>query len=124
MYMGDVAFGCGDRVEARRQWELAVEKSPNAWQAYCSRADRYKKIGLIQEAIEDYERSFEIQKAPRLTDGLYSLVQIYEGMKDYKKAIETYERILKCLKEEHGQVFGTTEESCKKEIERLQKLAR
>ena len=124
MYMGDVAFGCGDRVEARRQWELAVEKSPNAWQAYCSRADRYKKIGLIQEAIKDYERSFEIQKAPRLTDGLYSLVQIYEGMKDYKKAIETYERILQCLKEEHGQVFGTAEESCKKEIERLQKLAR
>lgn len=122
MYLGDVAFGNGDHVTARKQWDLAVEKSPKAWQAYCSRADRYKKIGLVQEAIEDYEKSFEIQSSPRLTDGLYSLVQIYEGRNEYDKAIETYERILKCLREEHDQVFGAAEEFCKKEIARLQSL--
>ena len=122
MYLGDVAFGRGDHVAAHRQWDKAVEKSPNAWQAYCSRADRYKKIGLVQEAIADYEKSFMIQTPPRLTDGLYSLVQMYEGSSEYDKAIETYERILKCLREEHDQVFGVTEESCRKEISRLQKL--
>ena len=122
MYLGDVAFGCGDHVAARRQWDLAVEKSPNAWQAYCSRADRYKKIGLVQEAMADYEKCFAIQNPPRLTDGLYSLAQIYEGTNEYDKAIETHERILKCLREEHGQVFGTAEESCRKEIARLQRL--
>lgn len=122
MYLGDVAFGKGDHIEARRQWELAVEKSPNAWQAYCSRADRYKKIGFIQEAIEDYEKCFEMQPSPRLTDGLYSLAQIYEGTHEYDKAIESYKKILICLKEEHGQFFGAEEESCRKEIARLQKI--
>ena len=122
VYLGDVAFGNGDHVAARQQWDLAVEKSPNAWQAYCRRADRYKKIGLVQEAIADYEKCFAIQNAPRLTDGLYSLVQIYEGANEYDKAIKTYERILKCLREEYGQVHGTVEESCRKEISRLQSL--
>lgn len=123
MYLGDVAFGRGDHAEARRQWDLAVEKSPDAWQAYCDRADRYKKIGLMQEAIADYEKSFEMQTAPRLSDGLYSLAQVYERAGEYSKAIESYERILTCLKEEHGQFFGTAEESCRKEILRLKKLA-
>lgn len=122
MYLGDVAFGRGDHVEARRLWDLAVKKSPNAWQAYCSRADRYKKIGLVQETIADYEKCFEMQTPPRLTDGLYSLVQMYVKSNDYGKAIEAYERILKCLREEHGQVFGTEEEFCRKEIARLKKL--
>lgn len=122
IYMGDVSFGQGDHITARKYWDLAVEKSPNAWQAYCSRADRYKKIGLVQEAIADYEKSFAMQTPPRLTDGLYSLVQIYEGANEYTKAIETYERILKCLCEEYGQVFGTAEEDCRKEIARLQSM--
>ena len=122
MYLGDVAFSNGDHIAARQQWDLAVEKSPNAWQAYCSRADRYKKIGLVQEAIADYEKCFAIQTPPRLTDGLYSLVQIYEGNNEYDKAIKTYERILKCLRKEHGQVFESAEESCRKEIARLQRL--
>lgn len=122
MYLGDVAFGRGDHAEARQYWDLAVEKSPNAWQAYCNRADRYKKIGLMQEAMADYEKCFEMQTPPRLTDGLYSLIQMYEKAGEYQKAIETYERILKCLKEEHGQVYGAEEESCRKEIARLQKL--
>ena len=122
MYLGDVAFGRGDHAEARKYWELAVEKSPNAWQAYCNRADRYKKIGLIQEAMADYEKCFEMQAPPRLTDGLYSLIQIYEKAGEYQNAIETYERIIKCLKEEHGQIYGAEEEACRKAIGRLQKL--
>lgn len=122
MYLGDVAFGKGDHQKARELWDLAVEKSPDAWQAYCSRADRYKKIGLMQEAIADYEKCFEMQAPPRLTDGLYSLAQMYERAEDYPNAIKSYERILDCLREEHGGVFGVTEEACKKEINRLQRM--
>lgn len=123
MYLGDVAFGRGNREEACRLWNLAVEKSPDAWQAYCSRADRFKKIGLLQEAMADYEKSFTMQTEPRLADGLYSLAQMYEKAREYDKAIESYERIIKNLREEHGQVYGTAEENCRREIARLEKLA-
>ena len=123
MYLGDVAFGKGDHTTARKYWDLGVDKSPNAWQAYCCRADRYKKIGLIQEAIADYEKCFLIQKPPRIIDGLYSLIQVYEQTGEYDKAIEKYEQILQCLREEHGQVNGTVEVSCRKEIARLQRIA-
>lgn len=124
MYKGDVAFGKGEHITARKYWDLAVEKSPNAWQAYCCRADRYKKIGLIQEAIADYEKCFLIQKPPRIIDGLYSLIQVYEQIGEYGKAIEKYEQILKCLREEHGKINGTVENSCRKEIVRLKNLVR
>lgn len=122
MYLGDVCFGKGDHPKALEYWDLAVEKSPKAWQAYCSRADRYKKIGMTAEAIADYEKCFEMQTPPRLTDGLFSLAQMHEHAGDYPKAIDAYERILKCLREEHHDTSPAATESLYKEITRLQNL--
>ena len=52
-YLGDVALGRGGREKALRLWDAAVEKSPDAWQAWCSRADRIMKLGMWDQAEAD-----------------------------------------------------------------------
>lgn len=76
-YSGDVAYGHGDVETAKGLWNNAVEQYSHRWQAYCRRADRLKKIGFVQEAIADYEKCIAMQEKPRITDGLYSLAQLW-----------------------------------------------
>lgn len=87
MYSGDVAFGHGNFEEAKRLWNQSVKEYPDTWQAYCSRADRFKKIGLKQETMADYEKCVEMQKAPHIIDELYSFAQMHELAGEYKAAI-------------------------------------
>ena len=122
VYLGDVALMRGDREGAIRLWNDAVAKSPDAWQAYCCRADRLKKLGFTGQAMADYERCFTMQSAPRLADGLYSIAQLYEGQGDLVSAIDQYERILTCLAEEYDAADGAQAERVRAEIRRLKKL--
>lgn len=121
-YMGDVAYGNGDLEKAKRLWDKAVEEYPNIWQAYCCRADRYKKIGMIQEALANYEKCFVMQEAPRITDGLHSLAQLHERMSEYNLAIQDRERIIQVLKDEYQVTSGEGVDGQKREIERLKGL--
>ena len=122
IYSGDVAFGHGDIEKARALWNQAVETYPNEWQAYCRRADRLKKLSLIEEAIADYETCIEMQSAPHITDGLYSLAQVHEILGDYNAAIKANERIIKYLASDFNVTSGEEVDSRKREIERLKKL--
>ena len=99
-----------------------MEEYPNTWQAYCSRADRFKKIGKITEALKDYEYCFIMQEHPRITDGLFSLAQLHELMGDYKAAIEDRKEIIKCLKEDYKVTSGNSIDEHNREIERLKSL--
>lgn len=121
IYLGDVAMGKGERKEAVQLWNQAVEKSPDAWQVYCERADRLKKLGMIEEAIADYEHCFAMQNPPRITDGLYSLAQIHESRKEYQAAITDYERIIQCIREDHNPEPNAESARLEEEIRRLQK---
>lgn len=121
-YLGDVALRRGNRDEALRLWDAAVEKSPDAWQAWCSRADRIKKLGMADRAEADYEKCLAIQTPPRLTDGLHSLAQLHEQNKDYAAAIRDYERIIEVNENDYGDYVAETDR-IKEEITRLQKLA-
>lgn len=122
MYSGDVAFGRGEIEKAKELWNKAVETHPDEWQAYCNRADRFKKLGLVEEAIADYENCVEMQEAPHITDGLYSLAQVHEMLGDYKAAIKDNERIIKYLASDFNVTSGEEVDSRKREIERLRKL--
>lgn len=124
IYLGDVALGQGNREKAIQLWNQAVEKSPNAWQVYCDRADRLKKLGMHEAAMADYEHCFIMQKPPRITDGLYSLEQMHESQKDYEAAIEDYRRIIQCIAEDHNPEPNAESERLEGEIRRLQKLAK
>lgn len=119
IYMGDVLFGKGRHEEAVNYWNEAVTHYPETWQAYCCRADRYKKLGKYKEALDDYEKCFVIQKSPRTTDGLHSMAQLHEILEDYAAAIGDRERIIKCLQDEYNTVSGEGINSQKREIVRL-----
>lgn len=121
VYSGDVAYGHGDLEEAKKLWNRAVEEYSDRWQAYCDRADRMKKIGFIEEAIADYEKCFAMQKAPRLTDGLYSLAQLHESKGDIKAAIHDRERIIDVLAQDYNTTSGESVDEHRREIERLKK---
>lgn len=122
IYMGDVMFGKGRHREAVEYWNAAVAHFPDTWQAYCGRADRMKRLGRYEEALADYEKCFDIQKPPRITDGLHSRAQLHELMGDYAAAIADRERLIQCLKEEYGTVSGEGINSQKREIERLKRF--
>ena len=119
MYMGDVAFGHGKIERAKELWNEAVETHPDEWQAYCSRADRLKKLGCLDEAIADYEKCVEMQTTPHIIDGLYSLAQVHEMIGDYNAAIYDNERIIKYLAEDFDVHDGEQVDSRVREIERL-----
>lgn len=122
IYSGDVALGHGDIEKAKKLWNQAVAEHPEEWQAYCRRADRFKKLGLIKEAIADYEKCVEMQSAPHITDGLYSMAQVHEMLGDCKAAIYDNERIIKYLASDFGVTDGEEVDSRRREIERLKKL--
>lgn len=123
LYMGDVSFGKGDHAGALMHWEKMVREFPNTWQAHNALGEGYQKLGRLDEALEEFEKSFVIQEKPRLWDGLAAMAQIHEERKEYAKAIEDYERILSCLKEEHQIKEGEEIDSKLREITRLRKMA-
>ena len=121
VYMGDVMLGKGNLEKAVEYWNAAVEHYPERWQTYCDRADRFKKLGRYEEALADYEKCFDMQEPPRLTDGLHSMAQVHERMGDYDAAIRDRQRIIKCLREEYKTFSGEEIDSQKREIERLER---
>lgn len=121
-YLGDVAWGKGDQKKAIKLWNQSVAEYPDEWQAYCSRADRFKKLGMLDAAIEDYEKCVEMQSAPHITDGLYSLAQMHEIAGDYESAIKDNERILYHMREDYGVTEGEMAECIRREIQRLSSL--
>ena len=65
---------------------------------YCARKCDYGK------AIELYERSFAAgeNKKPRFTDPLEGIATIYEILGERERAIEAYDRMIACIKDEWG----------------------
>lgn len=55
-----------------------------------------------EKAIDYYERSWVNDRRPRYTDALHGIATIYEILGNKEKAIETYDRMIACIKEEWG----------------------
>ncbi|MCI9337551.1 MAG: helix-turn-helix domain-containing protein [Lachnospiraceae bacterium] len=121
VYTGDVMLGKGDPEKAISWWNAGVEHFPGRWQAYCDRADRFKKLGRYEEALADYEKCFEMQEPPRISDGLYSMAQLHERLGDFQAAVRDRQRIIKCLREEYETYSGESIDEQKREIERLKR---
>ena len=72
------------------------------------------------EAISCYEKSFELQAAPRYTDSLESIAHINEIKGEYQEAIATYQRIIELLRIDWNITFGAT---INKYLQKIDELA-
>lgn len=79
---------------------------------YCARKCDYEK------AIAFYEASWETDAKPRVTDPLHGIATIYGILGDTAKALETYDRMIACIKEEWGY---RDEDAAVLEVERMKK---
>lgn len=67
-------------------------------------AQYYARKCEYEKAIDFYEQSWEkeLDQKPRFTDALDGIATIYVIMNNTDKAIETYDRLIACLKSEWG----------------------
>ena len=66
------------------------------------KAQYYVRKCAYEKAIEYYELSWNSDQRPRYTDALHGIATIYEILGNKEKAIETYDRMILCIKEEWG----------------------
>lgn len=70
------------------------------------------------KAIHYYDLSWEMDKKPRYTDALEAIAIIYEIKGEKTKAIEAYDRMIRCIKEEWNY---TNDDAAVIEVEREKK---
>jgi len=120
-YEGYIRLGRGDREGALACFDRAIEQAPDDWVRWCFRGDLYCCLGRTEEAIADYWKSYEMQKTPRIVDGLLSLAQIYEQKKEYAQEIRVWETYLENLRDDHHTISGPHVEEIRRRIVGLQK---
>lgn len=83
-------------------------------------AQYYARNCKYEKAIEFYEASWaaDEQQKPRYTDPLHGIATIYEIMGDKARAVETYDRMIACIKDEWGY---KDEDAAVVEVERQKK---
>ncbi len=121
-YSAKLAFLKGDREEALRLWKKAAAEYPDLWQATDCLGEGYRLLGMYEEALDTFEKSFTMQTAPRYTDGLRAKAQVHELVGDFEGAIEDRKRIIDCLKTEYNVTDGESLDENLREIERLKGL--
>lgn len=121
-YSAKLAFLKGDREEALRLWKKAAADYPDKWSATDYLGEGYRLLGMYEEALDTFEKSFTMQTAPRYTDGLFAKAQVHELVGDYEGAIEDRRRIIDCLKTEYNVTDGESVDENLREIERLKAL--
>ena len=127
VYRAHIALARFNEPEADAIMERLVAENPDDAAALFETAQYYAGKCQYEKAVEYYERSFEkTPRRPRFTDELYGIAAICEIRGEYKKAAQTYDRILDLLRGE----WGLTEEddssfaSAQKEKARLLALAK
>ena len=120
MYLADIALRVGELVKAEQYWqEMLADYADNthAWFVY---GDRLAKHARYHEAIEAFQKSFSLEKAPRMTDALDSIAQIHMLLGNKAEAIKAYEELLEVLKNDWKLTEGETVDGYLQNIAQLQ----
>lgn len=124
IYQAHVALARFNEPEADRIiTELGV-KYPDDSVYLFEAAQYYAEKCDYDKAVALYERSFELEsRRPRFQDELMAIADIYEIRRDYRKAAETWGRIISLLENEWGMTEETELQEAKKKQARLLALA-
>ncbi len=125
VYRAHIALARFDEPAADRIISGLLEKRPDDSAALFEAAQYYAGKGDYDRTIEMYERSFEKEtRRPRFTDELMAIADIYQIRKDYRKAADTYDRIIDLLQNEWGMTEDTVLKDAQEKKARLLELAR
>ncbi len=108
VYRAHIALARFDEKTADGIMEALVAANPDDWVCLFEAAQYHAMKCEYEKAVEYYELSFEkTTRRPRFQDELMGIADIYELMGDYRRAAETYDRIIALLENE----WGMTEEA-------------
>ncbi|GFP81789.1 hsp70-hsp90 organizing protein 1 [Phtheirospermum japonicum] len=79
--------------EAIKHYTEAIKRNPNNPKAYSNRAACYTKLGAMPEGLKDAEKCIELD--PTFSKGYTRKGAVQFFMKEYEKALETYQEGLK-----------------------------
>ena len=104
VYEANIALAEFDEEKADKIMTCGLEKFSSDSGFTFEIAQYYARKCDYSKAIEYFEKSWELEedKKPRYTDALCSIAIIYQILGDRKNAVDTYDRILKCLRDEWG----------------------
>ena len=121
VYRAHIALARFDEPTADRIMEALVQAHPDDSGYLFEAAQYYARKCQYDKAIEYYEASFEkTPRKPRFQDELMGIADIWEIRGDYRKAAETYDRIVKLLEQEWGLTEEVELQTAKAELARLQ----
>lgn len=121
LYRGYIAQRAGDMAEAERCWDEMVEKYPDVWFAWSSRADTYVWQAAYEPALRFYREAAARQTdRPRFTDNYLSIAQICELTGDAAGAAEAYGHVLEILRDDWCVTEGETVDAYTEKIRKLQ----
>ena len=115
VYRAHIALARFDEKSADAIMERLVREHADDFACLFEAAQYYARKCDYDRAVALYERSFEAEtRRPRFTDELMGIADIWEARGEYKKAAETYDRIIDLLENE----WGMTEEVELKDAQR------
>jgi tetratricopeptide (TPR) repeat protein len=102
-YQAHIQLALFDEPGADRIMEDLLKENPDNSICLFEAAQYYAKKCDYQKAIELYELSYEkTKRRPRYTDELHGIADIYKIQGNYRKAVETYDRIIENMRIEWG----------------------
>jgi transcriptional regulator with XRE-family HTH domain len=114
VYRAHIALARFDEPTADRIIDELVAENADDSACLFEAAQYYAKKCDYEKAISYYELSFENEtRRPRFTDELMSIADIFQIMGNYRKAVETYDRIIDLLENEWNMTEGTAIQQAK-----------
>ena len=104
VYQAHIALAKFDEPGADAIMESAMQQFADNAGFLFEKAQYHAQKCEYEQAIAFYERSWEAERhqTPRFTDALQGIATIYEIQNDRKKALQTYDRLIACLRDEWG----------------------
>lgn len=118
VYQASIALAEYDQPKADAIMEEAEKQFGDHDGFLFEKAQYHARKCEYQLALEYYEKSWKLAEKPRFTDSLQAIAIIHEILGNTSKAVETYDRMINCIKDEWGY---TDEDAAVMEVEREKK---